>query len=112
MTRRDRLHLAACFTLATLLACVAVGQLLIRLDHARTTAEAARAETRLLRAEMTSAFIQRDIKPDNVDPVDAVCRLRTLALRGALLALVRTGAVAMPNNPGGEWASWGVEPVR
>jgi hypothetical protein len=81
--------------------------LLSRIDTARAEAHRAYAHTAVLRVEldaMRATIAHRDLKPANV--IDEVCRRRTTALRGALFALVRTGAVSMTGDPGGEWITW------
>lgn len=87
------------------------GHLLSRMDIERAERRAIAARQRLLearlelvRAELPVAY--RDVKPDNRIPL--LVR-RTDALRGAIFALVRTGAVSMPGDPGGDWAMWSVE---
>lgn len=88
----------AMFTLLVVLA--GGGHVLTRIDQLGAEL---RAQLELVRAEL---LVHRDIKPDNRIPL--LVR-RTDALRGAIFALVRTGAVSMPGDPGGDWAMWSVD---
>lgn len=76
--------------------------LLNRIDTARAEAQRAYAHTAVLRVELEHVRATMP-KPG---AVDEVCRRRTVAIRGALLALVRTGAISIPNDPGAEWITW------
>lgn len=105
VARASRLRMFA-FAAVLVAASVAVSTLLHRIDTARAWADVARSEARLARAEARqAAIVHRDVKPVN-DPRVEVCVRRTEALRSAIFALVRTGHVAMPGDPGWEWASW------
>lgn len=106
---------AAIAMIALVLVLAGGGHLLSRIDRTRAqaelgvaTARAARAETELLRARFAE-LADRDVKPDNVIERVDVCVRRTDALRKAIFALVRTGTVAMPGDPGGDWAVWPLE---
>lgn len=100
-----------CAVLVLLVGLAGGGHLLSRLDRARAEAKQAIAEVHQVRAELAlHEVVHRDLKPANV--IDPRCKLalrRTEALRSALLALVRTGTVSMPNDPGPAWVTWGFE---
>ncbi len=89
---------------------VAIGGMLTRsdlsdrIDLANAEAARAYAHTAILEARLVQ-FTHRDVKPAN-DPRVDVCIVRTDALRRALFALVRTGTVSMPNDPGWNFIAW------
>jgi hypothetical protein len=103
-------RLGVVIALLLVASCVSFGTLLSRIDTARAEAATARADAQrafahvLVLEARIEQFTHRDVKPPNV--IDEVCRRRTVALRGALLALVRTGAVSMTGDPGTEWITW------
>ena len=55
---------------------------------------------------LATIVLGRRVRPD--PRVDLLVR-RTTALRGAIFALVRTGAASMTGDPGGDWGLWEVE---
>ena len=91
------------------LACSAFGALLSRMDTARQAADLARTEAQRAYAHTAVLRVELEhVRATMPKPgaVDEVCRRRTVAIRGALLALVRTGAISIPNDPGAEWITW------
>lgn len=107
---RARWSIGVVIALLLVTSCISFGTLLNRIDLARAEAATARAEAQrsfahvLVLEARLAQFAHRDVRPAPV--ADEVCRRRTVALRGALLALVRTGAVSIPNDPGPEWITW------
>jgi hypothetical protein len=85
------------------------GSLLSKLDRTQAEQRATNARARLHEARLelvrVQAIAHRDVKPAS-DPLVEVCVRRTDALRKAIFALVRTGTVSMPGDPGGEWITW------
>lgn len=101
--------LAAIAAITLVLVLAGGGHVLTRLDRMASEQRATSAQVRLqaARLELVRAIAQRDDKPANAP--DEACGLalrRTEALRGALLALVRTGVASMPGDPGGKWVTW------
>jgi hypothetical protein len=92
------------------------GHVLGRIDRAQATADAARAETRLLRSQMDAAFAHRDLKPDNVIGTQAraeleLCRVRTQHLRSTIEVMVLAGTnwkgfVKLPSGEAAQWPDW------
>jgi hypothetical protein len=91
--------------LGVTLGCISIGFVLGRIDRARATAEAARAEARLLRSQMDAAFVHRDLKPPNL--VDVVARTgleladrRIEVLRRIVYTLIVAGTSWSPDFKG------------
>lgn len=85
------------------------GRVLSRIDMQQAEARALAANQRLLAARIE--LVRAELKLIAMRPatlVDELARKRTEALRGALFALVRTGVVSMPNDPGPGWVTWEV----
>jgi hypothetical protein len=95
------------FAVLAIVGCWQYGQLLSRIDRANAEAQRAYAHTAVLRVELEHL---RATMPKPV-AIDEVCRQRVTAMRGALLSLIRTGAVAM-TDPGPEWMRWKIEEAR
>ena len=83
--------------------------LLTRLDTMQAEARALAAQQRLDEKRLELARVVFGSCACDPDPrVDVLAR-RVTALRGALLALVRLGKVAMPNDPGSAYVAWRAE---
>jgi hypothetical protein len=83
------------------------GHLLSRMDRERAERQAIGARQKLLEARLE--LVRAELRLIALRPtgtVDDIARRRTEALRGAIFALVRTGTVSMPNDPGGAWVTW------
>lgn len=93
----------------TVALCMSFGTLLDRIDQANAAANVARTESLQLRAALIDHARQTRAALATVPAVDPVCRRNTEALRGGLMALVRTGAFSMPNDPGSAWVEWRAE---
>lgn len=102
-----------CAVLVLLVGFAGGGHLLSRMDRERAAREAVEAKQRLLDARID--LVRAELRLIALRPtstVDDLARRRTEALRGAIFALVRTGVVSMPNDPGPEWITWRAEGWR
>lgn len=98
------MKMLALATLFALAGSATTNILLSRIDQARAEAHRAYAHTKVLEAQLVYVHSHPVAPP--ADPRVDVCLKRTKALRSAHLALVRTGLVSMPNDPGGDWVEW------
>jgi hypothetical protein len=85
------------------------GASLSRIDQLHAEQRAAAAQVRLLEARVELVRVLGSQVRAPADPRVEVLVRRTDALRGAIFALVRTGAVSMPGDPGGDWVVWPLE---
>lgn len=108
MTRRFAIALHV-VPLVVLFGCWGLGVLLSRIDEATALANTARAESLQLRAALIDHTRETRAALAAAPAVDAVCRRNTEALRGGLMALVRTGKVSMVGDPGASWLEWRAE---
>lgn len=102
---------AAIAATALVLVLAGGGVVLSRIDRLRAEDGVHDAKLRLVEARLELAraeLLGRHVAPADDPRVEVLVR-RTTALRGAILALVRTGTVAMPGDPGGDWAVWPLE---